>query len=535
MNWISDTLQSFTTPEKWPGIVVALQVFIFVLFFRIVWIAFRTPPRNTGRDPLAGRAAFMLLRWGMIISVAIILVYQATWQLGGHMRPKFVEFMQLHDKRKDNPAHRMVLGRILDIKGRPLVENRTINGIQTRHYPHGEIFAHPIGHPRFTPSGLEKLALPHLAGFSLDDREDWARQASDVVRRRPPSGGQDLRTTLDLELQTAAFRSIGGRRGAAMAITLPEGNVVVMASRPAFDPNTVDHSIYRTSNEDALLINRCTAGMIPPGSIFKIAMAGLALELGIEPLIDCPAGGYTPVPTLSPIHDYQYNYYRSRGREWGGHGIIGMAEALAESSNVYFARLLVEHVGAPAFNDLRERFQWDKPIELYQSPVEPSNRLMIRPVRVDKASMNDPYALAQMSIGQGTIMANPGHMLMLGVAVANEGVLVRPRITLDQPTGQLRRVFTSDTARKLTGMMRGVVQDGTASAIRMPDIDVAGKTGSAQNPRGDSHGWFLGFAPANAPRMVICTVIENGGSGSESALPVARDILTAAQEHGYID
>lgn len=543
MDWIRTTMESFATPERWPGIVVALQVVIFVFFVRILWIAMSS---RQGISAVMGkngdqisRAPFFVLRGFLAVIFVVIIGYQATWQLGGHLKPKFVEFMQLHDRREDNPAHRMKLGRILDTKDRPIAENREIEGRQQRYYPYGEVFAHPIGHPRFTPSGLEKLAMPYLVGTSLENRDDWARQASDVVRSRPPSGGQDLRTTLDVDLQMVAFQAIGKRRGAAMAMRLPGGEVPVMVSRPAFDPNKVDLSIYKASDEDAPLVNRCTSGMIPPGSIFKIAMAGLGLELGMAPMIDCPGEGYTPVSSLSPIHDYQYNYYQARGREWPGHGIIGMSKALEESSNIYFARLLVEHAKADAFNDLVARFEWQKSVEIYKNPTVESvdksqSSLLIRPIRVDKANSNDPYALAQMSIGQGTILANPGHMLLLGVAVANGGVVVKPRLNRDEQISNLRRVFTSATAMQLTRMMSGVVQEGTASAIRMDDLEVAGKTGSAQNPRGDAHGWFLGFAPVENPRLVVCVVIENGGSGSTSALPVAREILLAAQKAGYL-
>lgn len=534
MHWMTETLTSLMTADRWPGMVVAIQVVLFSFCLRIAWVSLTTPLVSDHKRHPVNRAPFFLLRWGLILSFTAILLYQSTWQLGGHLRPKFVEFMQLYDKRDSNPAHQMALGRILDIKGRPLAENRLINGKNRRFYPYGEDFAHPIGHPAYTPSGLEKIALSHLVENRSDAQENWARQASDIVRNRPPSGGHDLQTTLDADLQVEASRMIGNRRGAAIALSLPEGNILLMVSKPAFNPNTVDASVFKSSKDDALLVNRCLTGMVPPGSIFKVAMAALALELGIHPIIDCPAHGYTPVDSLSPIHDYQFNYYKERGQEWLGHGPIDMPTALAESSNIYFARLLAEHIKAQAFNDLVDRFHWRDPVSLFQSSEKDGREMSIRPIKIDQARDNDPYALAQMSIGQGTLLVNPGHMLLLGVAVANQGVIVKPRIHLQDPPRNLRRVFTEDTARQLAHMMSGVVSDGTASNIQIDKLPVAGKTGSAQNPRGDSHGWFLGFAPVQNPKIIVCTLIENGGSGSSSALPVAKQILILARKLGYL-
>lgn len=527
---MEDILKIWMSEERWPGLVVAIQVIIFLLCLRIIWVAVSARSQKSEDLTLQKRAPFIFLRFGLVIAFLAILVYQATWQLGGHFRPNFVEFMQTHDKREDNPAHQMVMGRILDRNGGTIAESRIVDGKTARFYPYGKAFAHPVGHPRYTPNGLERLALHHLAGIRLKDQEDFAQFGGDILINRPASGGEDLKTTLDINLQLSAFEAIGEARGAATAMLLPQGDILTMVSTPAFDPNSVDSSVFKASREEALLMNRNTAGMVPPGSVFKVAMAALALELGITPIIDCPGEGYTPIRNLSPIHDHQYNSYRRRGREWKGHGQIGLAEALRESSNIYFARLLVENVKAPAFNDLINRFKWREPVTIFESP---SGTMDIRSIRVDSARTNDPYALAQMSIGQGTILANPGHMLLLAAGVANDGWVPKPRIDLEEEPSKLRTVLTKSTSKALAAMMKGVVEEGTASGIQIPGLEVAGKTGSAQNPRGQAHGWFIGFAPVDNPKIAVSVMIENGGSGSSSALPVAKAILEKAQELGY--
>lgn len=533
MEWFEESLTSFMSTERWPGLVVALQVIIFFFCFRILWISLgkKSQSHATSTNTLSSRAPFIFLRWGLIIAFTSILIYQATWQLGGHYRPQFVEFMQTHDKRKENnPVHQLYLGKILDRKGRPIAESKKIDGKIQRHYPYGKAFAHPVGHPRYTPYGLERLALAHLAGIALEDQEDFARLGTDIFRHRPTTQGKDLQTTLDVDLQLAAFETIGNRRGAAIAMTIPHGDIVTMVSLPAFDPNTVDDSVLRSSRDEAVLLNRCTSSKLPPGSIFKVAMAALALELNIEPQIDCPGSGYTPIRQNSPIHDHQYAAYKRRGKLWRGHGVINMSKALEESSNVYFARLLVEHIKYQAFNDLIKRLDWRDPVSIYESPA---GSMKIQRLSIDAARANDPYALAQMSIGQGTILANPGQMLLLASAVANDGHIPRPRLVKSKNPARLSTVLKPSTAEKLIGMMRGVVAEGTASGINIRGLEVAGKTGSAQNPRGAAHGWFLGFAPADNPTFVICSVVENGGSGSTSALPVARAVLLEARKNGY--
>ena len=530
MDWMEEVMTTLMTPERWPGLVVSIQVVIFLLCLRIIWISLFAKAQKSKPQVSPSKGPFIFLRYGIIISFIVFLLYQASWQLTGHLRPRFVEFMQTYDKRKDNPAHQMLIGSILDREGRPIAKSRVVDGKTERYFPYGKAFAHPVGHARYAPNSLEKLALPFLAGLKIKDKNDLAKIGGDILINRPSGKGQNLKTTLDVDLQLKAYEAIGKRRGAVITMLIPSGDIVTMVSLPAFDPNTVDESVYKASRDDALLLDRNTSGMVPPGSIFKVAMAALALEVDLNPLIDCPGEGYSPIKSLSPIHDHQYNSYRARGRKWKGHGKIKMSEALAESSNIYFARLLVEHIKAYAFNDLIGRFRWRDPVTLFSSEV---GSMKIKPIRVDSAKIDDPYALAQMSIGQGTLQCNTGHMLLMAAAVANQGVIPQPRLTFTDPPKVYGRALTAPTAKKLSKMMRGVVTEGTATGIQMRGLEVAGKTGSAQNPRGKAHAWFLGFAPYDKPKMAICVLLENGGSGSSAALPVARSVFLEAAKKDY--
>ena len=141
----------------------------------------------------------------------------------------------------------------------------------------------------------------------------------------------------------------------------------------------------------------------------------------------------------------------------------------------------------------------------------------------------DRYGLAQVAIGQGELLVTPAYMALLTAAVANQGIAVRPRlVAADQPK-PLARFMSADTATQLAAMMRGVVTEGTARGIDDPDLWIAGKTGTAQNSHGDSHSWFVGFAPTQRPTLAIAVLVEGGGYGSTVAAPIAHDLLLAAR------
>jgi peptidoglycan glycosyltransferase len=140
-----------------------------------------------------------------------------------------------------------------------------------------------------------------------------------------------------------------------------------------------------------------------------------------------------------------------------------------------------------------------------------------------------------MSIGQGAALVTPAYMAWVTGAIANRGVAVRPRLVESEQGEPVASFMTESTAARLIQMMRQVVSAGTARAIDNPEVEIAGKTGTAENPHGASHSWFVGFAPASRPRLAIAVLVEHGGYGSATAAPIAKTLLLKAAELGLLN
>jgi peptidoglycan glycosyltransferase len=461
---------------------------------------------------------------------AAVLAHQASWQLTGLFRPQFVAFMQSHDRREFNPAHRIQRGRILDHQGEVLAFSQEQQGQVFRVYPYGPAFAHAVGysHPRFGTTGAEAAANARLNGGAPEQIASWGELGRQLVTRDKRPRGQDLVLTLDARLQGIALRGLGERHGAAVLLRPRDGAVLALVSSPAFDPNQVGPALFQTPPADTPLLNRATQGFYPPGSVFKVVLAALALESGFTGTIDCPPGGFTTSRHYPPIRDHGFYSAREAGRGWSGHGRLDLEEAFTESSNVFFAQLGVRY-GHDALFSIGERLLFDRQIRLYPGTNRSGS---ISTGRIPRLKHSDLYGLAQASIGQGRILATPAHMALIAAAVANGGVAMRPRLIADEPPEPLGQLMSTGTARSLTRMMRRVVTDGTGRAIDTPGLPIAGKTGTAENPRGPAHSWFIGFAPAEAPELAVAVLVEHGGYGSRSAAPIARDLLVAGIRQG---
>jgi peptidoglycan glycosyltransferase len=277
-------------------------------------------------------------------------------------------------------------------------------------------------------------------------------------------------------------------------------------------------------------LNRAIQGLYPPGSTFKIVTAALALEKGFRGTLYCPADGYTTSSHYRKIRDHEYYEARKAGRTWRGHGNLDLATALAESSNVFFAQIGVRY-GHDAFARNLGRFYFDGKISLYNSPY---GSWAMSTGRVPKIGKSDKYGLAQASVGQGKISTTPAHMALISAAIANRGVAVKPRLVGSDPPVRLGRFMSEGSAIRLAKMLRKAVAGGTGRRIDVAGLAIAGKTGTAQNPQGASHSWFVGFAPAHRPALAVAVMVEHGGYGSATAAPIARDLFLKADELGML-
>lgn len=469
---------------------------------------------------------------GLVILFAGVLLYQATWQLGGVLRPQFVQFMQLHDRRQFNPAHRLQRGRILDHQGLVLAYSEEQAGRVTRRYPFGPAFAHAVGYSdaRFGAAGMEAAANVQLNGGAPEGIRDWGQLGRQVLTQDKRPRGQDLVLTLDGDLQQLAFERMGERRGAVVGLDPRSGAIRVLLSTPGFDPNGIGPTLFRGNDPETPLLNRATQGLYPPGSTFKVVLTALALESGFSGTLPCPADGFTTSPRYPRIRDHEYYTARQAGRAWQGYGALDLPGAFIHSSNVFFAQLGVRY-GAEAFARAAEQSYFNHRISLYESP---QGSWTVSTGSLPHLDSADQYGLAQMSIGQGELLTTPLHLALIAAAVANRGVAMQPQIAANQTPKVLARLMSESTAKRLADLMRRVVSEGTGRAISTKQLAIAGKTGTAENPHGEAHSWFIGFAPVEQPALALAVLVEGGGWGARAAAPLARDLWVRAQQRGLL-
>lgn len=471
-----------------------------------------------------GKTSYTLLRLVFTAALLAVLCYQATWQLFGFTNPQFVKFMRRYNKRPNAAEMQVMRGPLLDRRG--MVLAAPVQGdIWGRRYPLGEAAVHPLGyyHARFGITAVERVCDPVLSGFATEKPEDLLGRV--LFAQRAEEGGA-VTLTLDQRLQQRAYDLLDGRKGAVVVMQPDSGDLLALVSSPGFNPLTPEEAL--SDEENAPAFNRAVQGRYPPGSTFKILVAAAALEKGSSPVLPCPALGYIAGPNTPPIRDSEYYAFARRGAVWPGWGRLDMKEAMTHSSNVYFAQLGVA-CGTAAFNDMMAKARINSPLTYLPGAA---GDLQSAPGNISEIKKSP--ALALLSIGQGEVLTTPLHVACYTTAVAADGKMMRPRLNLNTPVSEESRLFSPATAERLKAMLRDVVTRGTGKGANVPGLEVCGKTGTAQAPRGDDHAWFTCFAPRKAPRIVVTVLIENGGFGAQAALPVARALLEEADRLGYV-
>lgn len=400
-----------------------------------------------------------------------------------------------------------------------------------RVYPFGPVFAHAVGYTSFLvgDSGLEAVYADELRS-----RRDLT--ISDLLAAVL---GRDLRPesieiTIDPELQLSAFEALGTNRGAVVALDPSTGAVLALVAKPSFDPEalTTDNaSEYWESllNDDSgPLIDRATEELFPPGSTFKTVVTATAIDTGFaEPstVFDDPAELELPgsTATISNFDD----------RPCNDGSTTTLLQAFVRSCNTIYGSLAMQ-LGAEDIGITSEALGFNQEIEFAWSvpqAVWPTEDLA-----------EDLPALAQSGIGERDVRTTPLHMAMIASTVANGGVTPLPYIvqrvfdadgqTVEETTPrEFGRAMAPGTASVLAQMMERVVTEGTGRRAAVPEVRVAGKTGTAAGPSGFPHSWFIGFAPVDAPSIAIAVLVEGSpvagenASGGTVAAPIASDVI----------
>lgn len=389
-----------------------------------------------------------------------------------------------------------------------------------RVYPLHAVAAQAVGYysARYGTSGLED-AFDSALTPSAPSTSVWAQLTSLFGGARRIPRGATVVTTLDIPTQRALVAELSRYPRAAGVVLDPHtGAVLALASVPSFDPNAIDADFPQLAHDPASpLLDRSTLGLYPPGSTFKIITACAALEAGVV----------TPDSTFTDNGSLVVGNFTIHDDEGEATGTQTLAGAFALSSNVDFGqialRLGVDRWFAAARRwRLGESLGFDLPAAHDRLPVP---------------SEVSPSILAQMGFGQASLLVSPLRMALVAATIANDGITPRPYlvrsvegngISMRTQTEELAAPISAQTAATVRSMMIDVVRYGTGTAAALPGVVVAGKTGTATNPAGKPHAWFVAFAPADAPRVAIAIVVENAGYGGAVAAPIARNVLRVA-------
>lgn len=422
-----------------------------------------------------------------------------------------------YNARLDRFADRIVRGEILSGDGRVLAQTLVgEDGSEVRHYPYDSLFAHVVGYSDHGKTGLESLANFYLLSSHVNLVERTMNELSDVKNI-----GDNVVTTLDVDLQRVASDALGDRRGAVVVMEPDTGKIFAMVSKPGYNPNTLGadwDSLISGDNTQAQLLNRATQGLYPPGSTFKIVTALQYIrehpQNWREYTFDCNG--------LFEYGDYTISCYHGNA-----HGHQNMEQAFANSCNGAFASMGLElNLGDMRTLAGQLLFGTELPLSLAYSKSSYTMQ-----------AGADAWEILQTSIGQGSTQMSPMHNAMLTAAIANGGVLMKPYLIdhVENVAGEEVKKFlpsaygslmSATESGELAGLMREAVVSGTGSAVRTDAYAVAGKTGSAEFETGkESHAWFTGYAPADHPRIVVTVIVEESGSGGQIAAPVARSIF----------
>ncbi|MBD3223488.1 MAG: penicillin-binding protein 2 [Caldithrix sp.] len=425
-----------------------------------------------------------------------------------------------------------------------------------RHYPEGVNSPHIFGmvgevtdrekllNPVYTlgdmvgKTGLEKEYDMEIRGSKGVEykRVDAAGRVIgnyDTTLNVDPVHGSDLFLKLDYEQQQFAESLFVENRGALVAIDVRDGGILSLVSRPDFDPRLltgkIDPQIWKTllNDEDHPLFSRAIQSTYPPGSTYKIVAAIAALEEDIitqEWTAHCP--GYFRIGRKI-VHCWKSE----------GHGTVNLLEAIKGSCNVYFYQLGLK-IGLDVWAHYSQLLGFGK-ITGIDLPNEDNGLVPTRRYfnRVYGENGWTRGNLANLAIGQGELLTTPLQLAQFAMILANKGVYHKPHLVT-----QIYNYETNETAdfpvetHYIDGIsdkvyhtvhegMHRVVNGGTGWLGKVQGIDMAGKTGTAQNPHGDTHAWFMAFAPYEFPEVAVAVIVENAGGGGAVAAPLARKFL----------
>lgn len=422
-----------------------------------------------------------------------------------------------YNKRQWLNEEYVLRGTITDRNGKALAYSEKVEDKQIRRYEYGRLYAHVIGYSskEYGKAGIEASYNSQL--LNLSDNNPILEIRDKITG--PPEKGNNLRLTIDHDLQSYGEQLLRGKKGSIVLMNPQNGEIYAMISKPDFNPATLREDWEEiVEDKDSPLLNRAAMGLYTPGSVFKVITAAAALQHPNMPeTYQCE--GSTRIEGYV-LRDYQGT----------AHGKVDLEKALVLSCNVAFSQMGLA-VGQKELSEAAEDFMFNRVIPfplVTKSSIFPKNDAM------------DAAELGATAIGQGRILTTPLNMALVASAIANDGRMVKPVLVKEiiSPEGRTIRTSISETltrvsapmvVKQLKQMMVKVVEEGTGRNAMIRNVKVAGKTGTAENDTGKAHAWFIGFAPADNPQVAIAVVLESAGTtGGKSAAPIARDMMNRA-------
>jgi peptidoglycan glycosyltransferase len=405
-----------------------------------------------------------------------------------------------------------------------------------RTYPSGPVYAPVTGFYsyRYGRGGIELTMNSELNG---SDPSMAFRRIIDVISNRPQQGGS-VTLTLNAAAQQAAYKGLGSKTGAVVAIEPKTGKILAMATTPSYDPNRLaSHDSAKadaawkslTEDKDRPLSNRAAQELYPPGSTFKLITAAAALS----------SGKYTPETKVSspaelPLPQTTVPLVNEDGKNCGGSNTATLTIALRYSCNTAYGGVGLA-LGPDALREQAAKFGFGaRP--LAELPSVATSQFPGDP--------NEPQT-AQSAIGQFDVRATPLQMAMVAAGIANKGEVMKPYLVQNVKSPDLKTVsetkpeslhqaVTPQVAAQLTAMMVDVVNNGTGKPGQISGVQVAGKTGTAQTSKDrPPFAWFTAFAPANDPKIAVAVLIEKADiarddiAGGKLAAPIAKSVMEA--------
>jgi penicillin-binding protein 2 len=429
-----------------------------------------------------------------------------------------------------------------------------------RAYPNSRFAAHLLGYVREASdeqlkqgryrrgdmvgqSGLERLLDEFLRGKDGGERieVDAMGRSVRLIQSTEPHPGAQVVTTVDRRIQEVAERAMEGKAGSVVVMDPRNGDVLAMVSTPAFEIDRFTGSIDRNAwlrvlqDPDHPLLNRTIQSQYPPGSVFKLVVAAAGLQ----------EGTLTPGDRVQCAGEFHLGNWTFKDWKKEGHGSVDLLRGIRDSCDVFFYTAGLK-IGAPAIVKYATAFGFGTATGIDLGGERFGLIPHPRGSRKGPAATWHAGETVNISIGQGAVLVTPMQVARFMSAIANGGVLWKPRLVqrIERPDKGL--VWADggsvnghvELSPMVWAFLRqslwAVVNDGgTGAAARIPGLDIAGKTGTAQtianskSSKGQDHAWFAAFGPVKDPEVVVVVLVERGGHGGEVAAPIARQIFNA--------